>query len=365
MTDLNKPAQQNTSLDFHIYAGEEAYSHIKQHGLKNSDISMLLGASSGPKWLVLHGFDQYYIPRLTSESQRQQPLDLLGTSAGAWRMACYAQNDAQAAHQRLTDAYIEQGYSDKPSGDEILASCRKMVNTMLGEKGVTEVLDHPSSRLHLITTQCHGLAAKQHRLWQGLGFALAGVGNLLSRRSLGLHFTRIVMHHPQQKPPLDSVKDLPSRYQTLKKHDLADSILSTGCIPVLTKGVENIAGKGLYQDGGITDYGFDLPFKPKQGFVFYPHFAQTPAPGWFDKSLKWREPSHENYSRTILLVPKQEFIDSLPFGKIPDRNDFVKLSDDQRKEYWREVVQRTEIFSQQLTQLEAQGWADFVEPLPW
>lgn len=365
MTDLNKPTEQKISLDFHIYAGQSAYSHIKQHGFKVSDIRMFLAASSGPKWLVLHGFDQYYISRLTTEFKRQQPVDLLGTSAGAWRMACYAQNDAQAAHTRLTNAYIEQGYSDKPSGDEIHASCRNMVNTLLGEKGAAEVINHPCARLHLITTQCHGLASKQHRFWQGLGFALAAVGNLLSRRSLGLSFTRIVMHHPKQKPPLESVKDLPSRYQALKEQELADSILSTGCIPVLTKGVTNIAGKGLYQDGGITDYGFDLPFNPKRGFVLYPHFANTPVPGWFDKPLKWRKPSHENYSRTILLVPKQQFIDSLPFGKIPDRNDFVKLKDEQRKEYWREVVQRTMIFSQQLTQLEAQSWADFVEPLPW
>ena len=186
-------------LDFHIYAGTEALAHIQQKGLKSDDVSMLLGASSGPKWLVLHGFDQYLMSQF---EKRQQPLDLLGTSAGAWRMACYAQAEAFAAHQRLTDAYIEQSYSAKPSGDEILSSCRTMVNAMLGKSGTEEILQHPTSRLHLITTQCHGLAAKQHRFWQGLGFAIAALGNLISRKSLGLHFTRIVMHHPEQKPPL-------------------------------------------------------------------------------------------------------------------------------------------------------------------
>ena len=347
-------------LDFHIYAGAEALAHIQQQGLKNDDISMLLGASSGPKWLVLHGFDQYLLAQFEN---RQQPLDLLGTSAGAWRMACYAQAETLAAHQRLTNAYIEQSYSAKPSGDEILSSCRAMVNAMLGEKGSEEVLQHPSSRLHLITTQCHGLAAKQHRFWQGLGFAIAALGNLMSRKSLGLHFTRIVMHHPEQKPPLTSSKDLPSRYQAMSEERMADSILSTGCIPILTKGVEGIAGKGIYQDGGITDYGFDLPFKPEKGFVLYPHFSATPAPGWFDKSLKWRKPKRDNYSRTILLVPKKSFVESLPHGKIPDRNDFVKLSDDVRKAYWHEVVQRSQIFAQQLAQLQPEDWAEHVEPL--
>lgn len=360
MTVSNKPSA--IELDFHIYAGAKALEHIRQHGLKSEDISMLLGASSGPKWLVLHGFDQYLLANLQN---RQQPLDLLGTSAGAWRLACYAQQDSVAAHQRLTEAYVEQSYSKKPSGDEILASCRNMVNSMLGRDGAGEVLQHATSRLHLITTQCHGLAAQQHRFWQGLGFMIAALGNLISRKSLGLHFTRIVMHHPQQKPPLVCTKDLPSRYQAMAEDRVADTILSTGCIPVLTKGVEGIAGKGLYQDGGITDYGFDLPFKPKQGFVLYPHFSHIPAPGWFDKSLKWRKPKQDNYSHTILLVPKQRFVESLPFGKIPDRNDFVKLSDGERKAYWYEVVQRSQVFSQQLAQLQPQDWADHAEPLPW
>lgn len=352
----------NTELDFHIYAGTEALAHIQQQGLQSDDISMLLGASSGPKWLVLHGFDQYWLKALEG---REQALDLMGTSAGAWRMACYAQQDSFAALQRLTTAYIEQSYSEKPSGDEILSSCRNMVNDMLGTVGCDDILQHPTSRFHLITTQCHGLAAKQSRLWQGLGIIIAALGNLVSRKTLALQFTRIVLHHPKQQPPLESINDLASRYQVIEKKHLADSILSTGCIPVLTKGVKDIAGKGIYQDGGITDYGFDLPLKPKQGFVLYPHFSHIPAPGWFDKSLNWRTPQHDNYSRTILLVPKQSFVESLPFGKIPDRNDFVKLKDEKRKEYWRKVVQRSAVFSQQLTQLQPQDWADYVEPLPW
>lgn len=349
-------------LDFHIYAGYEALEHIKEQGLKKDDISMLLGASSGPKWLVLHGFDDYLINQFRD---RSSSLDLLGTSAGAWRMACYAQKNAKAAHDRLTQAYIEQSYSAKPSGDEILASCRNMVTQMLGEVGSQEVLEHPTSRLHLITTQCHGLAANQQRLWQGIAFVLASLGNLISRKSLGLHFTRVVVHHPDKKPPLENTSDLPSRFHEIESDKVTDSILSTGCIPVLTKGVEDIAGKGLYQDGGITDYGFDLPFKPEKGFVLYPHFSQRPAPGWFDKSLTWRKPKYDNYSKTILLVPKAKFIEELPHGKIPDRNDFVKLSDEERKKYWQTVVEKSQIFSQQLSQLKVRDWSHYVEPLPW
>ena len=345
--------------DFHIYAGEEALAFIRANGLKPNDISMLLGASSGPKWLVLHGFDQYL---LNEFKNRQQPLHLLGTSAGAWRMSCYARQDAWAAHDRLTQAYIEQRYSARPSGQEILESCSNIISSVLGEAGAKEIINHDFARYHLITTQCHGLAARQNRLLQGAAFLAAGLANILSRKTLNSQFTRVLMHHPQAKPPLLDSTDLRSREYSLSEEKIQDSILSTGCIPVLINGVRDVAGRGVYQDGGITDYGFDLPFVPGEGFVLYPHFAKQPAPGWFDKNLKWRKPSKENYRRTIMLVPTDEFVASLPYGKIPDRKDFEKLSDEERIKYWREVVQRSQGFKQQLQNLD---WAKHVEALPW
>lgn len=345
--------------DFHIYAGADALAHIRSHGLQGDDISMLLGASSGPKWLVLHGFDQYL---LTQFAKRRQPLHLLGTSAGAWRMSCYARHDGLGAHRRLTEAYVEQCYSARPSGQEILDSCENIIAGLLGEQGADEIINHDFARYHLITTQCHGLAARQNRLLQGMAFLGAALGNLVSRQSLNGQFTRVVMHHPAAKPPLVDSSDLRSREYPLSVEKMQDSILSTGCIPVLINGVRDVAGKGVYQDGGITDYGFDLPFVPDEGFVLYPHFAKQPAPGWFDKNLKWRKPSKENYRRTIMLVPTDEFVASLPYGKIPDRKDFEKLDDESRIKYWREVIQRSQLFSQQLVELD---WAKHAEPLPW
>ena len=345
--------------DFHIYAGEEALAHIRSNGFQPDDISMLLGASSGPKWLVLHGFDRYLLDTFKS---RRKPLHLLGTSAGAWRMSCYARSDTHGSHERLTEAYIEQCYSARPSGQEILDSCSRIIANVLGENGAQEIINHDFARYHLITTQCHGLAARQNRFVQGLAFLSAGLANILSRKTLNSQFTRIVMHHPQAKPPLVDSSDLRSREHPLSAEKVQDSILSTGCIPVLINGVRDVAGRGVYQDGGITDYGFDLPFMPDEGFVLYPHFAKQPAPGWFDKNLKWRKPSKENYRRTIMLVPTDEFVASLPYGKIPDRKDFEKLSDQERIRYWREVVQRSQGFKQQLQNLD---WAKHAEALPW
>jgi hypothetical protein len=345
-----------------VYAGEQAFAHIKQHGLTSDDIAMVLGASSGPKWLVLHGIDQFLFQHFFQNSRRAQPLHLLGTSAGAWRMACYAQENALAAHRRLTDAYVDQPSMKKPKAEEVLSRCEDLVRSLLGETGAHEIIHHNYARMHLITTQCHGLTTANSKLTQGVGYGLAGLMNGVSRKWLGAQFTRVVMHHPQERPPMHPVSDLPTRHEMLSTSSLERAMVSTGAIPILIKGVEDVAGKGIYQDGGITDYGFDLPLKPEQGFVLYPHFTKIPSPGWFDKKLRWRAPSTSNYDRTILLVPSDEFIAGLPYGKIPDRKDFFNLPEKERISYWRKTIEMSLALFDDLMTMD---WADRVEPLPW
>jgi len=342
-----------------VYAGTEALEHIQSNGLKADDISMLLGASSGPKWLALHGIDDFLINQFFKG--RDKPLHLLGTSAGAWRMACYAMGGNEA-HQRLTEAYVEQRYSAKPSGQEVLNICRTIMQALLGKDGAHEILHHPYMRMNLITTQCHGLTRANNKLIKGLGFGAAAILNAVNRKSLAWQFTRLVMHHPQEHFPSSTLNDLPTRYSPLTVDNMEDAILSTGAIPMIINGVDDVAGKGMYQDGGITDYGFDLPLLPEDGFVLYPHFSKQPAPGWFDKRLTWRTPKHENYSKTIMLVPSDEFIADLPQKKIPDRHDFLNLSDTDRIQSWRKTIELTQHLAEDLSTMD---WQSRVEPLPW
>jgi hypothetical protein len=346
-----------------VYAGKEALAQIKSNGLTADDISMLLGASSGPKWLTLHGIDDYLINHFFKG--RDKPLHLLGTSAGAWRMACYTIGAAvggDEAHQRLTEAYVEQCYSAKPSGQEILNSCRAIIQTLLGKDGAHNIIHHPYMRMNLITTQCHGLTRANNKFIKGLGYGAAALLNAVNRKSLAWQFTRLVMHHPQAHFPSNKLNDLPTRYAALTEKNMQDAMLSTGAIPMIINGVADVAGKGMYQDGGITDYGFDLPLLPKDGLVLYPHFSKQPAPGWFDKRLPWRSPRHENYSKTIMLVPSDAFIAQLPHQKIPDRHDFLNLSDTDRIQSWRKTIELTQDLTEDLSTMD---WQARVEPLPW
>ena len=63
--------------------------------------------------------------------------------------------------------------------------------------------------------------------------------------------------------------------------------------------------------------------------VLYPHFGPHVVPGWLDKPWKRRHAATEALSRVLLLAPRDEWVASLPGGKLPDRRDFKTWGDDE------------------------------------
>ncbi|MDP2547000.1 patatin-like phospholipase family protein [Oceanobacter sp. 4_MG-2023] len=353
-------------LPLKVFAGAEALQHIREHGLHADDIEVVLGASGGPKWLVLAAMDRYLLREWFA--QRSQPLHLLGTSAGAWRLSCFAQQDALAAHQRFLEAYVSQRYSAKPTPQEVATECRHILDLTLGEQGLAEILAHPFMRYHTLVTRCRGLTASDIHWLQTAGWLGAIGANLLSRKGMRPWVDRVLFHHPD-KPPIDHFPHLPAQHVTLTADNLRPAILATGAIPLVIDGVRDIAGapKGTYRDGGITDYQFDLPVLPNKGFVLYPHyFAQAPKGGWFDKKLRWRTASREYYRRTIIIAPSWEFAATLPGGRIPDLDDFYDFDYSQRRLRWEQVLAACEGLADALDHIHSQQrWAEIAEPLPW
>lgn len=348
-----------------IYAGKEALTHLRKNGLNPEDIKIILGASSGPKWLVLHGLDKYFLSHFFSS--QSDPINTLGTSAGAWRMASYSHPDNIESHRALTKAYVNQRYSKKPSPEEVLQGCRQVLSEMIGDQAVSSLLEHDLFHLNMIVTQCHGLSGMRNKQLNMLGFGVAALANKISRRSLSAQFTRVMMRHPVGGLLGQPLHDLPTRYADLSPSNLRNALLATGSIPIIIEGIRDLVGKGLYQDGGITDYAFDLPLLPKDGFVLFPHFAKFPIPGWFDKAWvskrrPWRRPNAKHYSKTILITPSEEFVAKLPFGKIPDRHDFLKMDDYTRIKFWNQVVDRSQHLADDFDSLD---WQARVQPLPW
>jgi hypothetical protein len=316
-------------------------------------VDAVSAAAGGPKWLVLSGLDKVLFPGWFGE--RSQPLLLIGSSSGAWRLACAAMNRPAEAISRFQEAYSQQSYSAPPPPAEISRQTSDIIGHFLGEQGIQEILAHPFFRLHVLAVRGRGFNAYERRASLALGLLGAAVANLISRRALGLFFERVLFYDPRHDPVLN-ISGFPFQACPLSEANLKQALLASGAIPWLMAGVQDVPGAapGLYRDGGVIDYHIDLPL-PSEGLVLYPHYTAVMASGWLDKELPWRKPQH--IDRVLLIIPSPAFLESLPLKKIPDRNDFYLFAgkDEERIEYWNSVAAASRQLGQEFLEVVASG----------
>jgi hypothetical protein len=325
-----------------IYAGPTALAHLRTHGLQPQDVRTVPAAAGGPKGLILGPLDRFifgdWLPRST------QPVDLVGASVGAWRMATACLDDAVAGFQRLQDDYIHQDNDVEPGRNyprpaEISAKFGESLLQFYGGK-VAQVLHHPRFKLHIITSRGRHVLRTEHKLATPLGYAGAFFTNAVRRKAMGAWLERVVFSAPSSAPSSETMgaefAPLPSPlpfgtqdYRTRQvhlTHDNFNPALQASCsIPFVLQAVHDIAGapRGAYWDGGITDYHLHLNYSTTDGIVLYPHFQKSVVPGWLDKALKWRHGSSKFLDRMVVVAPNPEWVAKLPRGKLPDRQDFA------------------------------------------
>lgn len=324
-----------------IYAGKTAAKIINEQGFKPELFTSFLGASGGPKWFTLFGLDKYIFGEFFKH--RTQPLNLIGSSAGAFRSACFAQNDPVAAIKRLAKSYSQTRYSsNKPTPAEITLKARALLDDVFGDNGVTEIINNPVFKAHFIVAKSNGFIASEHKLIQLLGLSKSYMLNRVNRKLLGSQYERFIFGAPNSNLSITDSYNFKTQSIELTQTNLKDALLASGSIPLVMQGIKNIAGSppGIYRDGGIIDYHFDLKIN-NPGLILYPHFNSDPKAGWFDKNLK-RKVSPQNYDNVVMITPSKEFVAGLPYGKIPDRNDFTDLDADTRIKYWNTVFSETE-----------------------
>ena len=331
-----------------IRAGREAWLQIQERGLRADDISLLMGASGGPKWFILQGLDRFLFGDFFAH--RQRPLDLLGSSAGGWRFAALGQTDPVAASELFCQLYTSQTYSEKPDIAEITDEARKLLHQYVPDHVVPGILAQNKFHHHMVVVRCKGLTAYEGKR-QLAGMLLAAGASSIKRAWLGKFYERVVFHHPQSDCRFSrDWHDLPTTHVALTPENFKSALLATGSIPMVLDGVRDIANapNGVYRDGGITDYHFDVDLSAVDGLILYPHFYSHVIPGWFDKALSWRRTTGKQWPKVILMAPSAEFVASLPYGKIPDRKDFAALDVKTRFAYWREAVAQGQRLAEQL-----------------
>ena len=325
-----------------IRAGRAAIEIIRDEGLDLSRVKVLAGASGAAKFLVLTGIDRAL---MTLFRERTDPLYLIGTSIGAFRMAAYCQKDPIGALGELERQYIAQRYPTKPTRQEITAESWRIIDAYIDDGDIEQMLHHPFMRIHFLSNKSKGLVKSENRLLQGLGLALAVFVNRWNRNGLAWFFERALFCAPGQLPPFAAMNQFPLHRFILNRSNFKTALLSSGSIPFAMEGVANIDGiPGVYRDGGILDYHLDIPFLPDEDkLVLYPHFYPHITPGWLDKRLH-RRPDPDHMKNVVLVAPSRSFVDSLPLGHIPDRKDFETFfqKDDDRIAYWHQVVDQNE-----------------------
>ena len=183
----------NSSIS--VYAGKDARQIIAERGLCAADFEVVAGASGGPKWFTLFGLDKYLFGDFFAD--RQSPLHTIGSSAGAWRMACLAQKDPVAAISRLAQYYSNETYSTKPDRHEITAKAVTMLDKVIDAQGVSEIIENPLIQSHFLVAKAKGLNSSDNALLQSVGLATAALANSFSRKNITTFFERFVFHSQQ------------------------------------------------------------------------------------------------------------------------------------------------------------------------
>jgi len=346
-------------MSLQILAGKKALAEIKQHGLRPERIKLMVGASGGPKWLMLSRIDQYLSEHFFPKAN--QPISLLGSSIGSWRMACYAQKEPLKIFKEFEDLYANQRYSDDLNPKEISIYIEKVLSQLFTKERAEYVVSNPLRKLHIVAVRNRKLLNGRSKLAQGFGLLTAATGNLFSTKIVEALYPRVIISPEESSAPYfidpETIK--------LKVENLSQSLVASGAIPMVMEPTKVCGGKDRwYWDGGLVDYHFSGPFNVEDGLVFYPHFFPKIIPGWLDKAIPWRKAKAENYDNVVMLTPSEGFIASLPYGKIPDRKDFDYLSNKDRESYWHTVLEATnELVNDLHAALEKDGARSAVQPI--
>ena len=335
-----------------IYAGPKAKLHLSQHGLSAADIGVIPAAAGGPKGLILGPLDRFIFNDWLPTSR--QTVDLVGASIGAWRMATACMPNSHVGLLRLEKDYIHQHYALRPgekfpSAQQVSDSFRENLNVFYGGN-IESLLTHPRYRLHVLTSRGKGLLKREHRVLSPLGYGAAFLSNVFHRKAMGALLERVVFSSSGALP--FGTQDYPTRHLSLTAGNFMDVLQASCAIPFVLKSVHDIedAPSGAYWDGGITDYHLHLDWQAsaapaKQSrLVLYPHFQKSVVPGWLDKKLIWRHKATSFLDNTVVLAPNPEWVNTLPNGKLPDRQDFSTYGQDlqSRVKVWQAAVSASE-----------------------
>ncbi|MGE8595501.1 MAG: patatin-like phospholipase family protein [Acinetobacter faecalis] len=346
-----------------IRAGHLARKLTEKEGLHAHQVDTIPGAAGGPKGIGIQGLDQAIFGNFLAQTPQRRTV--IGSSIGSWRFASILAWGAKEGTERLSELYTNLHFTHKMSRQEVGGICKNMLFELIQGKE-QQLVEHPDYHLAVISVKAQHIFQSDKSLP-----LLASVAGIVSSNAVARKHNRLFMQRVISQPNIGEQfkvdDDFITHYQALNLENVTPWLMASASIPGVMSAVRDIpnAPQGSYRDGGLIDYHIDLPFQSK-GIVLYPHFTDSITPGWFDKMFKSRKANPENQARTLLLSPSQEYLNSLPLGRLPDRKDFTLKGLDQQKRIhlWNQSVAESQRLGDEfLEMIEKQNFAEFMQDL--
>ncbi|RLE22948.1 MAG: hypothetical protein DRJ65_12820 [Acidobacteria bacterium] len=332
-------------------AGPTARRLIQDRGLTPSLIRTFVAPASGPKWLVLAGLDRAMMDSdlLGRQSGNERRVLLVGASAGGWRVMAMASSDPVRVHRLLQERYVNQVFRRGVKPSEVTAAYRRMLNEVFIEAERTAIVESTRFDVAVHVTLARGAAGSRQRWLQALAMVAAAGCNVLTAKSMMLFFKRILFH----SRPQDWELPFEGTVVKLDQGNLSEVALATGSVPLYFDPVADIAEAppGHCIDGGMRDYHLNQKYVDSDdGIVVFPHFQRRIVPHWFDRYTSHRVPAADMTDNVLQIHPSEAFVQSLPGGRIPTRDDFKIFVDDsqERIRRWNQVIDAGQRLGDQL-----------------
>lgn len=356
-----------------IYAGETALAEIRRNGLSPDMISTVFGASGSAKWLAIAGLDIALFDKWFSRRTKTSPVQLFGTSIGAFKLAAAARKDPAKALTNLAHDYTHQNFDSNATAHDIQQIAYATLNTMLGPDpiaGVNEILHNPMFHFSCGAIRAEGFLGSNNITVKKLGFVRGFFASALSSQGLKGLCSRTIFADPRIQADFIAKDGFPVQRLDLRPEIFADALLASGSLPVIMPGVRfSDAPEQIYHDGGLLDY-HPIPsafWQQYEGLTLYPHFYEHLTRRWFDKFFPWRRVKRAELDKVVMLAPSKEFVRSLPEARIPDRKDFISFykQPEIRMQRWHDVIDKSHALGRAFLDLSKSGdIAAYTKPFP-
>ncbi|MEX0299672.1 MAG: patatin-like phospholipase family protein [Kordiimonas sp.] len=333
-----------------LIAGKTARKRIESEGLTPELVRMIVGASGGPKWLVLLGLDKFIFGDWLKNSNHQ--IDLVGSSIGAWRMANAAHPEADRIISKFVELYFQFKSEYGKDPETLTRRSYEFLEALFSKEDLEMLLSNAKRNLNVVTVRTKTMQSQPSKLKEGAAILASFGANSISREHLARFYERVVFYSGESVVCPSAWPDFSRTDVRLQAETFADVLMASGSIPFVANPIVDIAGAppGVYRDGGVIDYHFDIPWQLSEGIVLYPHFYGHIVPGWFDKNKASRWAKGKTWDQMLMLAPSDEFVASLPGGRIPDRNNFADMTDKERFKYWNIVIGESEKLAEEFSE---------------